>query len=185
MNLISLVAQTVRHLPTMWETWVRSLGWGDPLEKEMATQSSTLAWKILWMEEPGRLQSMGPQRVGYDWKTSLSLHLTELNKTKVSRLPKDMGKLFVKLSWKLFILLTSIYFWRREWQPTPVFLPGKSHGQRSLAGYCLWECPRELDMTWRLNSNNYLDYLWKFLQTNLLFLLTDFVAWTYLTNKPK
>ena len=55
----SLVAQTVKRLPTMWETQVRSLGREDPLEKEMATQSSTLAWKIPWNEEPGRLQSMG------------------------------------------------------------------------------------------------------------------------------
>ena len=56
---ISLVAQTVKQLPTMWETRVRSLGWEDPLEKEMATYSRTLAWKIPWMEDPGRLQSMG------------------------------------------------------------------------------------------------------------------------------
>ena len=60
------MAQTVKQLPPMWETWVRSLGWEDPLEKEMATHSSTLAWKIPWMEEPGRLQSMGSQRVGHD-----------------------------------------------------------------------------------------------------------------------
>ena len=60
------MAQTVKHLPTMQETWVRSLGREDPLEKEMATHSSTLAWKIPWTEEPGRLQSMGLQRVGYD-----------------------------------------------------------------------------------------------------------------------
>ena len=51
----SLVAQTVKHLPTMWETWVQSLGREVPLEKEMATHSSILAWKIPWMEEPGRL----------------------------------------------------------------------------------------------------------------------------------
>ena len=56
----------------MWETWVQSLGWKDPLEKEMATHSSTLAWKLPWMEEPGGLQSMGSQRVGHDWATSLS-----------------------------------------------------------------------------------------------------------------
>ena len=56
----------VRCLPTMWETQVRSLGWEDPLEKEMATHSSTLAWKIPWMEECGRLQSMGLQRVRQD-----------------------------------------------------------------------------------------------------------------------
>ena len=62
----SLVAQMVKHLSTMWETWVRSLGWEDPLEKEMAIHSNTIAWKILWTEEPGRLQSMGSQRVGQD-----------------------------------------------------------------------------------------------------------------------
>jgi len=58
------VAQVVKRLPTMWETWVRSLGREVPLEKEMATHSSILAWKILWMEEPSRLQSVGSQRVG-------------------------------------------------------------------------------------------------------------------------
>ena len=62
----SLVAQMVNRLPTMQETQVQSLGWGDPLEKEMAPHSSILAWKIPWMEEPGRLQSMGSQRVGHD-----------------------------------------------------------------------------------------------------------------------
>ena len=56
----------VKHLPTMRETRVRSLGWEDPLEKEMATHSSTLAWKIPWMEERGRLKSTGSQRVGHD-----------------------------------------------------------------------------------------------------------------------
>ena len=56
----------VKYLPTMWETWVRSLGWEDPLEKEMAIPSNTLAWKIPWTEEPGGLQSMGLQRVGHD-----------------------------------------------------------------------------------------------------------------------
>ena len=62
----SLVAQMVKRLPTMQETQIRSLDWEDPLEKEMATHSSTLAWKIPWTEEPGSLQSMGSQRVGHD-----------------------------------------------------------------------------------------------------------------------
>ena len=62
-----LVAQTVKHLSTMWETRVRSLGGEDLLEKEMATHSSTLARKILWMEEPDRLQSMVLQRVGHNF----------------------------------------------------------------------------------------------------------------------
>ena len=60
------MAQTVKRLLTMQETWVQSLGWENPLEKEIVTHSSTFAWKILWMEEPGRLQSMGLQRVGHD-----------------------------------------------------------------------------------------------------------------------
>ena len=66
LNGAALVAQTVRRLPAMQETWVQSPGQEDPLEKEMATHSSTLAWKISWMEEPSRVQSMGSQRVGHD-----------------------------------------------------------------------------------------------------------------------
>ena len=67
---------------------------------------STLAWKIPWVEKPGRLQSMGSRRVGHDWATSLSLF--------------------------------TFMHWRRKWQPTPVFLPGESQGQRSLVGCHLW-----------------------------------------------
>ena len=63
MNL--LAAHRLKHLPAKWESWVRSLGWEDPLEKEMATHSSVLAWRIPWMEEPGGLQSTGLQRVGH------------------------------------------------------------------------------------------------------------------------
>ena len=62
----SLVVQMVKRLPAVQEIWVQSLGQEDPLEKEMTTHSSTLAWKIPWMEELGRLQSMGSQRVGHD-----------------------------------------------------------------------------------------------------------------------
>ena len=62
----SMVAQTVKRLPTMWETRVQSLGQEDLLEKAMAPHSSILAWKIAWMEEPGRLQSTGSQRVRHD-----------------------------------------------------------------------------------------------------------------------
>ena len=63
---VSLVAQSVKNLPAVQETWVQSLGWEDPLEKEMATHSSILAWKIPWTEEPGGLLSMGSQRIGHD-----------------------------------------------------------------------------------------------------------------------
>ena len=61
----SLVAQRLKPLPAMWDTWVQSLGQEDPLEKKMATQSSILAWRISWIEEPGGLQSMGSQKVGH------------------------------------------------------------------------------------------------------------------------
>ena len=64
--LSSLVAQRIKHVPAMRETQVQSLGWEDPLEKETATHSSILAWKIPWTEKPGRLQSMGSQRVRQD-----------------------------------------------------------------------------------------------------------------------
>ena len=62
----SLVSQRLKHLPAMQETQVRSPSLEDPLEKEMATHSSTLAWRIPWREEPGRLQSIGSQRIGHD-----------------------------------------------------------------------------------------------------------------------
>ena len=66
------VAQMVKRLPAMQETQVQSLAWEDPLEKEMATHSHTLAWKIPWTEEPVRLQSRGLQRVGHNWAASLA-----------------------------------------------------------------------------------------------------------------
>ena len=62
----SPVAQRLKRLPSMWETWVRSQGREDPLEKEMVTHSSILAWRIPWTEEPGELQSMGSQKVGHN-----------------------------------------------------------------------------------------------------------------------
>ena len=87
---VSLVAQTVKHLPIMRETWVRSLGQEDPLEKEMATHPSIHAWKIPWTEEPGRLQSMGSQRAGHDSATSLhnSLPRKNTNAKTITFLPE-------------------------------------------------------------------------------------------------
>ena len=76
------MAQMVKHLSTMWEMRVLSLGWEDPLEKEMAIHSSTIDWKIPWTEEPGRLQSMGSQRVRQDWVTSLHLYLINVHVPK-------------------------------------------------------------------------------------------------------
>ena len=64
-----LVAQMIKNPPAMQEIWIWSQGWEDPLDKEMATHSSILAWRIPWTEEPGGLQSMGLQRVGHAWVT--------------------------------------------------------------------------------------------------------------------
>ena len=60
------MAQTVKSLSAMQETWVQSLGWEDPLEEKMATHSSSLVWRVPWTEEPGGLQTMGLERIGYD-----------------------------------------------------------------------------------------------------------------------
>ena len=73
----SLVAQMLKNLPTVQETWVQSLGGENPLEKELATHSSALAWRIPWTEKPGRLQFMGSQRVEHDWYIWKSPYLSE------------------------------------------------------------------------------------------------------------
>ena len=71
----SLVAQTIKNLPAVQETWVQSLGQEDPLEKGMATYSNMLAWRIPWTEESGVLQSMRSQRVGHNWATNTHTHI--------------------------------------------------------------------------------------------------------------
>ena len=110
----SLVAQTVRHLPTVQETRVQSLGWEDLLEKEMATQSSILAWKIPWMEEPGRLQSMGSQRVGTRLSdftftfTSISFALGGSSKKRLLRfMSKNVFPMFSSRSFMVLCLTFS------------------------------------------------------------------------------
>ena len=115
----SLVAQTV-----MWEIWVLSLGQEDPLEQEMATHSSTLAWKIPWTEEPGRLQSMGLQRIGHDWTTSL--HFTGGSDGKESACNAgDLG----------LIPGLGRSSGGRHGNPLQYSCLENPHGQRSLAGY--------------------------------------------------
>ena len=84
-NDYTLVAQLIKNSPAMWEIWLRSLGWEDPLEKEMATHSSMLAWRIPWTEEPGGLQSTGSQRVRHGWATN-TFSFTSLKTTQGVRL---------------------------------------------------------------------------------------------------
>ena len=74
LSLASLVAQMVKYLPAVWETWVRSLGWEMPQRKGTATHSSILAWRTPWRVEPGRLQFMGSQRVGHEWNELALTH---------------------------------------------------------------------------------------------------------------
>ena len=199
------------NLPGVWEARIGSLGQEDPLEEEMATHSSILAWKIPWTEEPGGLQPIGSQRARYDWRSSGSSW--PRNQTRVSCVAGifftrwdtreawggtearvnwclyclemrewhkimwwsarfcDTGhvlstfreeKLFMVgvgsqqihgytrgiCSWFLLAASTSFlsplfssiprFSWRRQWQPTPVFLPGESQGRRSLVGCRLW-----------------------------------------------
>ena len=95
----SLVAQVVKPLPAMRETRVQSLGLEDPLEKEMAIHSSTLAWKVPWMEEPGRIQFMGSQRVRHDRANSLTLAVHRVLNSRILKwfaVPFSSGPHFVR-----------------------------------------------------------------------------------------
>ena len=86
-----VVAQTVKHLPSMPDTWVQSQGWKNPLEKELATHSSILAWIIPWTEEPGGLQSTGSRRVKHDWATNTFFHFPPtLDTNSKSTLPPTL-----------------------------------------------------------------------------------------------
>ena len=115
MYSLSLVAQMVKHLPSMQETQVPALGWEDPLEKAMATHSSTPAWKIPWMEEPGRLQSMGSQKsqkwLSYFSFFSFSLYSTVFNEIESGALvtPKIHGA--KTTLWGTFWSLQGISIW--------------------------------------------------------------------------
>ena len=113
---VSLVAQLVKNPPAMWETWVWSLGWQDPLEKGKATHSSILAWRI--------------SCTVYSWGRK------ESNRTE-----------WLSLSLSMYLKHTLP---RRQWQPTPVLLPGKSHGRRILVGCSPWG-RQESDTTDRLH----------------------------------
>ena len=106
--IFSLVAQTVKRLPTMRETWVQPLGWQDLLDKEMATHLSILAWKIPWMEEPGRLWSMGSQRVRHDWATSLHFIFFFPHKKVAPFIPtlQDLTYSLNDMSWRLLQIST-------------------------------------------------------------------------------
>ena len=137
--LDSLVAQMVKNLPLMQETWVQSLGWEDPLEEGMATHFSILAWRTPWTEEPGGLQSMGSQRVGHDWMTKNNMRkLSEdlFRASLVAQLVKNlpaMREIWVRsLGWedpleKGTVTHSSILAWRIPWTVWPMGLQRAKH----------------------------------------------------------
>ena len=132
-----------KNLSAMQETWAWSLGLEDPLEEEMATHSSILAWEIPWTEESRGLQSMGLQRFGHNWvEKAMAPHSSTLAwKTPWMEEPgrlQSMGSRRVGHDWVTSLSLFTFMHWRRKWQPIPVFLPGESQGWGSLVGCHLW-----------------------------------------------
>ena len=149
---VFLVAQLVKNPPAMWETWILSLSWEDPLEKGKATHSSILAWRFPWT-----VWSMGLKNVRATFTFTVNLQCcVSFKYTAVIQLYiyiyyfSDSFSLQVTTRYlsiqfpvlysrSLFFFFTyfiynSVYMWRRQWHPTPVLLPGKSHGRRSLVG---------------------------------------------------
>ena len=135
----------VKNPPAMRETWVQSLGWEDPLEEGMATHSSVFAWRIPRSEEPCGLQSCGHIELDTTERPNIAWH-------SINRIPLELGHYADESKECLYVLFISAItgsilwsgrpFWRREWLPTPIFLPGEFHGQRSLAGYSPWGSQR-------------------------------------------
>ena len=128
------MAQTVKNPPAMQGTWVQSLGWEDPLEKEMATRSSILAWRIPWTEETDRLQFMGLQRVGHDWVTNTFTFtfIILLGASKVVLLVKNPPASAKDASYTGSIPGSGRFPWSRKWVSTSIFLPREFHKLRSL-----------------------------------------------------
>ena len=128
---IPWMAQTVKNLPAMQETWIGSLGQEDTLRKGMATHSSIFAWRIPWTEEPDGLQSMGSQRVGHSWVTKIFT----IGSSQVVLMVKNISAHTGNIRDAGLIPGLGRSPGRGHWQPTPGFLPGESHGQKSLVGY--------------------------------------------------
>ena len=129
-----------------FDLWV----WEDPLEEKMATLSNILAWKIPWTKELGGLLSMGLQRVWHDWSHLAPTHSwfgASLAGSFPGGFPGKKSACNAGAAGRYrFSPCVGKIPWRRAWQPTPVFLPGQSHRQRSLVDYSPWGC-KELDTT--------------------------------------
>ena len=146
----SLVAQIIKNLPAIQETQVQSLGWEDPLQKGNDTHSSIPAWRIPCTEESGGLQSMGSQRDGHNWATNILDFRWLSGKEPACQCRWCMGH--------RFHLWVRKIPWRKEWQPTQVFLSGEFHAQKSLVGYSPWGC-KELDMAEHVHISSL--YFWR------------------------
>ena len=159
----SLIAQTIKNPPAMQETWVWSLDQEDPLEKEMATHSSLLAWRIPGTGEPDGLPSMGLHGVGHDWSD-----LAAAAARQPCFLGGSDGKESTCSAGDLGLIPGS---GRSSGEgndyPLQVFLPGEFHEQRSLAGYSPWDC-KESDMAEQLTFSLYSLHCWSILMLLLL-----------------
>ena len=141
-----LICKESTWMQEMQETQVWSLGQEDPLEVEMATHSSILAWKIPWTEDPDRLQFMGLHRNGHDWATEQVQMCAVSEGFSWWLSGKEPACQYRRRRRCEFNLWVRKIPWRWKWQPTPVFLPGESHGQKSLVAYSPQGCT-ELDTT--------------------------------------
>ena len=148
----SLWAWIVKDLLAMWETQVLPLGWEDLLEKEMATDSNILAWKIPWTEEPGRLQSLGSQRVGHDWPANTHTHTSLIyNNLAMINQPHCVRDDFfpvVSLRWVLKPLpgSSSSFWYNRSWESTP-------HAIQDIWPFLLSDSKQSLPASWAITAN--------------------------------
>ena len=141
------------------------------LEKEMATHCSALAWRIPGMGEPSGLPSMGSHGVRHNW-SNLAAAVAAVNYLEKAMAPhsstlawkiprtaepgrlQSMGSLRVRHSWATSLSPFTFMHWRRKWQPTPVFLPGESQGQRSMVGFHLWGHTESTQLEWLSSSSS-------------------------------
>ena len=136
----------VKNLSAMWETWVWSLSWEDPLEEGMATHSSILAWRILWTEEPGGLYCPWGQR-----DKDKNIYVYIFRASLVAQRVKNPPSMRETCIWSLNLEDPCT----RARQSTPVFLPGEFYGQRSLVGYNLWDC--RVRHNWATNTHTHIN----------------------------
>ena len=144
------MAQLVKNLPAMQETWVQSLGWEDPLEMGKTTHSSILAWRIPWTVVHGVSKSqsqLSDLHFHFHYLLGLPRWCSGKQYTCQGGRHKQCG----------FDPWVGKISWRRKWQPTPIFLPGEAHGQRNLVGYSQWR-PKNQTRQHHHHHNTYFSF---------------------------